>query len=232
VPRTSSRSPPPWSSSPPGSAQAGTSVRIQECVSGALPRWMSVSIVRRRRPTGPGWPSPITTSPPWWRTRPIGVTTAAVPQPKTSVIRRASGARGRGSRRRHPRRGPWRRPASLRAAGRHLRAGRGPVEGGARTSQTRRHVAEAAAAFPVSSGPADGAGDRHGLVRPHCRPLTCLAARLHPRVADRLEVEVVRPNGCSSPSVRVRAACQPGRLPRAPRTTRPPHGCPRGKTRR
>jgi hypothetical protein len=62
-------------------------VRIQEWVSGATPRWMSVSIVRKRVPTGPGCPSPITTSPPWYRTRPIGVITAAVPQPKTSLIR-------------------------------------------------------------------------------------------------------------------------------------------------
>ena len=52
-----------------------------------VPRWMSVSIARSRRPTGPARRRRSTTSPSGWRHPPIGVITAAVPQPNTSVIR-------------------------------------------------------------------------------------------------------------------------------------------------
>ena len=68
-------------------------MRIQAWVSGAVPRWMSVSM--RAQPQADrarAAPSPITTSPPWWRTRPTGVITAAVPQAKTSVSSPVRGA--------------------------------------------------------------------------------------------------------------------------------------------
>ena len=60
-------------------------MRIQLCVSGAAPRWMFVSRLRSCTVMGPGSPLPIRTSPPACFTPPMGVMTAAVPQPKTSV---------------------------------------------------------------------------------------------------------------------------------------------------
>ena len=52
-------------------------MRIQECVSGAVPRWMAVRSSRSRSVTGPGSPAPTVTSPSLCLTRPTGVITAA-----------------------------------------------------------------------------------------------------------------------------------------------------------
>src|SRR5581483_3722490 len=58
---------------------------LQPYGSGAAPRWMSTSALRRRIATGPGLPPPIVQPPLDDFTSPTGVITAAVPHAKASV---------------------------------------------------------------------------------------------------------------------------------------------------